>query len=80
MNCCVNKTAWCFSTEGLITVGQDEIVYLLECMDNEKTVPKDIFLHINNIYNDAVRGEFSLNIIQLLINFTEYKMTRKVQP
>ncbi|KAF5284252.1 hypothetical protein FQR65_LT00252 [Abscondita terminalis] len=56
MSCCINKWAWCFTSQGLITVGQDEIVLLLEFMDNEKMVPKDIFLHFNSIYLDAKRG------------------------
>jgi MAD (mothers against decapentaplegic) interacting protein len=56
MDCCINKLAWCFSTEGLINVGQDEIIILLELLDDEKTVPKDVFLHLNNIYLDAVKG------------------------
>ncbi|XP_044261066.1 zinc finger FYVE domain-containing protein 16 [Tribolium madens] len=56
MDCCINKTAWCFSTEGLINVGQDEVVILLELLDDEKTVPKDVFFHLNNIYLDAVKG------------------------
>lgn len=62
MDCCVNKVAWCFSTEGLINVGQDEIVILLEYLDEESVVPKDIFYHINTVYNDAVKGihEFDL--------------------
>lgn len=56
MSCCINKTAWCFATDGLIAVGQNELVFLIECMENEKVVPKDIFYHINNIYCDAVKG------------------------
>ncbi|KAF5280477.1 hypothetical protein FQA39_LY18058 [Lamprigera yunnana] len=56
MDCCINKCAWCFSTEGMISVGQDEIVLLLEFVDNEKTIPKDIFLHLNTIYLDAKSG------------------------
>lgn len=56
MDCCVNKQAWCFSTEGLIAVGQDEIVILLEYAEGEAQVPKDVFHHLNNIYNSAVKG------------------------
>lgn len=56
MDCCINKSAWCFTTEGMIAVGQDEIVILLEFVDNERTVPKDVFVHLNGIYNDAVKG------------------------
>lgn len=55
-DCCVNKAVWCFSTEGLINVGQDEILILLEYIEEELSVPKDIFYHITNIYNDAVKG------------------------
>lgn len=57
MDCCINKQAWCFTTEGMIAVGQDEIIILLECFENEKTVPKDVFLHLNHIYNEAVKGK-----------------------
>ncbi|KAK4878131.1 hypothetical protein RN001_010637 [Aquatica leii] len=56
MSCCINKWAWCFTSQGMITVGQDEIVLLLEFIDNEKTIPKDMFLHFNSIYLDAKRG------------------------
>lgn len=65
MDCCINKQAWCFATDGLINVGQDEIVILLELIEGEKTVPKDIFFHINNIYSDAVKGlkKFSVHIL-----------------
>ncbi|KAJ8957956.1 hypothetical protein NQ318_001955 [Aromia moschata] len=56
MSCCVNKMAWCFSTEGLINVGQDEVVVLLEYIDEESFVPKDMFYHINIVYNDALKG------------------------
>lgn len=58
MDCCVSKVAWCFSTEGLINVGQDEIVILLEYLEEESTVPKDVFYHITSVYNDAVKGNF----------------------
>lgn len=56
VDCCINKKAWCFSTEGLISVGQDEVVYVIELIDDEKFVPVDVFHHINVIYNDAVKG------------------------
>ncbi|RZC39224.1 DUF3480, FYVE, SARA and/or Mpp10 domain containing protein, partial [Asbolus verrucosus] len=47
MDCCINKLAWCFCTEGLISVGQDEIVILLELLDDENTniiKPKEPYL------------------------------------
>ncbi|KAF7283627.1 smad anchor for receptor activation isoform X2 [Rhynchophorus ferrugineus] len=56
MDCCINKYAWCFSTEGLINVGSDEVIYLLEYIDEESFVPKDLFFHIHNVYIDAVKG------------------------
>lgn len=36
-------------------VGQDEIVILLE-LDSSNQLPKDIFLHLNDIYRDADKG------------------------
>ncbi|VEN47225.1 unnamed protein product [Callosobruchus maculatus] len=56
MSCCINKWAWCFSTEGLINVGQDEVVYLIEYINGEMVVPKDVFHHISQLYSDAVKG------------------------
>lgn len=72
MDCCINKLVWCFSTEGMITVGQDEIVILLEFVDNEKTVPKDVFLHLNNIYCDAVKGTLLQHITKNIFNYVYF--------
>lgn len=45
-----------FTTQGMHHVGQDEIVILLE-MDTSNQVPKDLFLHLNDIYRDADKGK-----------------------
>jgi vacuolar-type H+-ATPase subunit B/Vma2 len=41
----------------MCTVGQDEIVIVLECLPDEKTVPRDIFSHLNTVYEEAGKGE-----------------------
>ncbi|XP_069694547.1 zinc finger FYVE domain-containing protein 16 isoform X2 [Periplaneta americana] len=56
LDCCVNRTCWCFSTCGMSCVGQDEVVIVLECLPDETTIPKDIFRHLNTLYQDASRG------------------------
>lgn len=56
VDCCVNRLCWCFTTKGLCTVGQDEIVILLECLPDEKTVPVDILRHLHVIYEMASHG------------------------
>ncbi|XP_033127020.1 zinc finger FYVE domain-containing protein 9-like, partial [Anneissia japonica] len=56
LNCCVNRTCWCFSTKGMPTVGQDELVVVLECTPDEKVIPRDIFVHFNSIYHEAAKG------------------------
>ena len=40
----------------MCTVGQDEVVIVLECTAEETNVPRDIFTHLHNIYDDANRG------------------------
>lgn len=75
VSCCINKTVWCFSTEGMITVGQDEVIFLLEFIENEKFVPKDIFYHINSIYCDAVKG----TVLKLCIKYNTRGFVRKFQ-
>lgn len=56
LDCCVHKTCWCFVTRGMGSVGQDEMVILLELLLDEKSVPYDIFYHFIDIYNDASKG------------------------
>ncbi|KAL4236306.1 Zinc finger FYVE domain-containing protein 9 [Mactra antiquata] len=56
LDCCVNRTVWCFTTRGMSSVGQEEIVIILECLSEELSPPKDIFLHLNNVFEDASRG------------------------
>ena len=56
VDCCVHRTCWCFTTKGLCLVGQDEIVFLLEVLPDEKTIPTDIFHHINQLYELAGNG------------------------
>ncbi|XP_070502635.1 zinc finger FYVE domain-containing protein 9 isoform X2 [Chironomus tepperi] len=51
--CCTNKTVINFSTSGLLAVRQDEIMILLELNDDMKCLPKEVFLHLNEIYSKA---------------------------
>lgn len=56
VNCCVNKVCWCFTSDGLSSVGQDEIVIILEVEPEETNVPKDIFVHLNTLFMEAAKG------------------------
>ncbi|XP_029639814.1 uncharacterized protein LOC115214902 isoform X2 [Octopus sinensis] len=56
LDCCVNRTCWAFTTKGMCTVGQDEIVIVLECFQDEKMIPKDIFWHFHTVYEEAYKG------------------------
>lgn len=38
-------------------VGQSEIVILLQCLPDEKCLPKDIFSHFVQLYRDALAGK-----------------------
>lgn len=55
VSCCINKAVINFTTQGMHLVGQDEIVILLE-LDTSNQLPKDIFIHLNEIYQDADKG------------------------
>jgi hypothetical protein len=41
----------------LACFGQDEVVFLVETLPDETAVPKDLLLHINQLYNEAIRGK-----------------------
>ncbi|XP_040216411.1 zinc finger FYVE domain-containing protein 9 isoform X2 [Rana temporaria] len=52
----VNRKCWCFTTKGMHAVGQAEIVILLQCLPDEKCLPRDIFSHFVELYKEALAG------------------------
>ena len=61
VDCCVNRVCWCFTTRGMCTVGQDEIVVILEHLPEEDTIPMDIFRHLYHVYEEAGKGSLLLS-------------------
>lgn len=61
MTCCTNKTVINFSTSGLLTVRQDEMMILLELNDDMTKLPKEVFLHLMEIFNRADKGGPPIN-------------------
>ncbi|KAF7647045.1 hypothetical protein LDENG_00178460 [Lucifuga dentata] len=55
---CCSRQCWLFGSNGLQALGQRELVFLLECLPEEKTLPKDLFTLYLNIYQDAQKGKF----------------------
>uniref|UniRef100_A0A1A7XSQ3 Zinc finger, FYVE domain containing 16 n=3 Tax=Iconisemion striatum TaxID=60296 RepID=A0A1A7XSQ3_9TELE len=53
-----SRQCWCFGSNGLQALGQKELVFLLECLPGEKTLPRDLFLLYLSVYQDAQKGKF----------------------
>uniref|UniRef100_A0A673YF53 Zinc finger, FYVE domain containing 16 n=1 Tax=Salmo trutta TaxID=8032 RepID=A0A673YF53_SALTR len=53
-----SRKCWCLGSSGLQTVGQREVVFILECLPEERSLPKDLFTLYLSIYQDAQRGKF----------------------
>lgn len=51
-----SRQCWCFGSNGLQALGQKELVFLLECLPDEKALPKDLFSLYLNIYQEAQKG------------------------
>lgn len=51
------RHCWCFGSNGLQALGQKELVFLLECLPDEKSLPRDLFSLYLNIYQEAQKGE-----------------------
>lgn len=51
------QQCWCFGSNGLQALGQKELVFLLECLPDEKSLPRDLFSLYLNIYEEAQKGE-----------------------
>ncbi|KAM6984895.1 zinc finger FYVE domain-containing protein 16 [Aplochiton taeniatus] len=60
------RRCWCFGSSGLQALGQRELVFVLECLPEERALPKDLFNLYLNIYQDAQRGKF----VEQLCNVT----------
>lgn len=65
VKCCLNRTVINFTTCGMHHVGNDEIIILLEfeppttkeaANNSSSLIPRDIFVHLNDIYNNAEAG------------------------
>ncbi|XP_038147868.1 zinc finger FYVE domain-containing protein 9 isoform X2 [Cyprinodon tularosa] len=52
----VNRKCWYVTTKGMHAVGQAEVVILLQCLPEEKTIPKDVFTHFVQLYQEALSG------------------------
>ncbi|XP_054709295.1 zinc finger FYVE domain-containing protein 9-like [Uloborus diversus] len=56
LDCCFGKECWCFTSHGLCTVGQDEVMVILERLPEEKVVPRGILKLFSYIYDSASKG------------------------
>jgi len=64
----INKFVWNFASRGLTSVGQDEVVILLEAGEEEALPPRDIFIIIQSIYEQAGAGEPVLEMGHITVN------------
>lgn len=53
----INKLCWNFATRGLTSVGQDEVVILLEVAEDEQLPPRDVFCTLQALYEQAGAGQ-----------------------
>ncbi|XP_061652950.1 zinc finger FYVE domain-containing protein 9 isoform X2 [Phyllopteryx taeniolatus] len=53
----VNRKCWYMTTKGMHAVGQAEVVVLLQCLPDEKTIPKDILTHFVQLYQETLSGK-----------------------
>ncbi|XP_042860143.1 uncharacterized protein LOC122245989 isoform X2 [Penaeus japonicus] len=56
LECCVGVEVWNIATRGLCTVGQEEMVVLLEVAPGESHPPRDIFAFFHTVYQQANQG------------------------
>lgn len=48
------------SSNGLQGVGQKELVFVIECLPEENSLPKDVFNLYVSIYQDAQKGMYNV--------------------
>ncbi|XP_051539161.1 zinc finger FYVE domain-containing protein 16-like isoform X2 [Myxocyprinus asiaticus] len=52
------RRCWCLSSNGLQGVGQKELVFIIECLPEENSLPRDVFNLYVSIYQEAQKGRF----------------------
>lgn len=60
-----SRQCWCFGSNGLQALGQRELVFLLECLPEEKALPKDLFTLYLNIYQEAQKGREHIQTVRV---------------
>ena len=68
----INKPLWNYKTQGLTSVGQDEIVVLLVQNADETTPHRHIFEHLQQIYEQAAHGRHVSNMEHSVITGKEF--------
>uniref|UniRef100_A0A673M876 Zinc finger FYVE domain-containing protein 9-like n=1 Tax=Sinocyclocheilus rhinocerous TaxID=307959 RepID=A0A673M876_9TELE len=63
VNC---EKCWYIMTKGMHAVGQAEVVVLLQCLPDEKTIPKNVFSHFVQLYREALTGKLIRNVLSHL--------------
>ena len=58
----VSDFVWNFKTQGMTAVGQDEIVILLVKKSDEDLPPRDIFEHLQSLYEQSGNGAHVLDM------------------
>ncbi|CAL1265075.1 unnamed protein product [Larinioides sclopetarius] len=56
LDCCFGNECWCFTSNGLCTVGQDEVMVVLQRLPGERSIPRDIFKLFTQVYDSASKG------------------------
>ncbi|KAK3550228.1 hypothetical protein QTP86_021259 [Hemibagrus guttatus] len=52
------KKCWCMSSNGLQGVGQRDLVFIIERLPEENSLPRDVFSLYISIYQDAQKGKY----------------------
>ena len=65
----INKPVWNFRTQGLAAVGQDEVVILLIKLEGESLPARNIFEHLQHLYEQASNGNSGLATTSIFFCF-----------
>lgn len=66
LDCCAKLEVWSFASKGLATVGQDEIAVILERVDDEQNIPRDVFRLMTSVYDSSSKGTADSHLLILI--------------
>jgi len=61
--CCVKRVCWCITSEGLNSLGRQEVLIVIDRLPHEIAIPNDILNFVRYLHDAGPQGTLSLLLL-----------------